>query len=311
MVVPETDRDKSVAGFGGTLMPKYQKQLRRCCRVLQKHAGFLARPQRKSVLERIGFSMVKAFKVRSKSPPDRQRVEQISAVVLAVTFQRLLEDKVSNLSLENDLVLDALRRSTGKLENASIEELSSYVRSLTPEQLSGVVSNTKGIYHELLFVEMHNAAGTALDARVVETANFPGVDVQFILEDELIREVQLKAVNSPSLVYEHLERYPDIEIRVTEETSAMLDGIASSGLSNAILSRDVSERMTQLQGEGFFDEVSDGLLTSVFVTSGFAIWNVFKQKEAQTFDFKPYLANAGIAVGTASVIESAIALAGS
>lgn len=309
--VPSTDQDEAVAGFAATLMPKYQKQLRRHCRALQKHAEILARPRKKSALERVGFSMARLLNRKSSTSRKREQVEQLSSVVLAVTFQRLLDDKISMLGLENDLVLEALRRSTGRLEDASIEQLSEYVRSLTPEQLTGVVSNTKGIYHELLFVEMHNATGLALSAQVMEATNFPGADVQFILEGDVVREVQLKAVNSLSLVYEHLERYPDIEILVTEETAAMLDGIASSGLSNAVLSRDVLERMVQLQGDGILEEVSDGILTSVFVTSGFAIWNVLKRREDQAFDFKPYLINAGIAVGTASAIESAIALAGS
>lgn len=301
----------AIAGFSGTLTPKYQKQLRRHCRILRKHSEVLAKLQKKSVLERFGCSMAKVFKRWSKKSSDGPRVQQLGSVVLAVTFQRLLDDKILALGLESDLVLDALRRSTGKLENATLEELSVYIRNLSPEQLKGVVSNTKGIYHELLFVDMHNATGSPFSAQVMEATNFPGADVQFILEDEVVREVQLKAVNSPSLVYEHLERYPDIEILVTEETAAVLDGIDSSGLSNAVISRDVSERMSQLQGEGFFDEMSDGLLTSVFVTSGFIVWNAFIRRDAKAFDLKPYLANAGIAVGTVSAIEGVIALAGS
>lgn len=304
------DQEEVLSGFAATLMPKYQKQLQRHCRTLRKHAEFLAKPYKKPVLERLGASISRFFGGKSGTLSNPKQAEKLGSVVLAVTFQRLLDDKISSLSLENDLVLDALRRSTGKLEGASIEQLSEYVRSLSPEQLNGVVSNTKGIYHELLFIEMHNASGSALSAQVMDATNFAGADVQFILEGDVVREVQLKAVNSPTLVYEHLERYPDIEILVTEETAAVLDGIASSGLSNAILSREVSERMKQLQGEGFLEEVSDGILTSLFVTSGYAIWNILGQRGDQTFNFKPYLTNAGIAVGTASAIEGAVVLAG-
>ena len=87
----------------------------------------------------------------------------------------------------------------------------------------------------------------------MEEANFPGADVQFFLDGDIVREVQLKAINSPTLVYEHLERYPDIEILVTEETAAILDGIGSSGLSNAVLSRDVTNRLQDLQAEGLLE----------------------------------------------------------
>jgi hypothetical protein len=308
--VPHANKNEELSGFGATLIPMYQKQLRRHYRTLQKHADFLLVPYKRSAMERIGIFIGRLFKRKSSKLSSPKQVKHLSSVVLAVTFQRLLDDKISMLSLENDLVLDALRRSTGRLNDASITQLSEYVRGLTPEQLAGVVSNTKGIYHEFLFIEMHNLTGSALSARVMENTNFAGVDVQFILDDEIVREVQLKAVSSPTLIYEHLERYPDIEILVTEETAAILDGIDSSGLSNAVLTREVAERMSQLQGEGFIEEVSDGILTSVFVTSGYAIWNVLKRQEGQTFDFKPYLNNAGIAVGAASVIEGAVVLAG-
>ena len=302
--------NSAVAVFSNTLKPKYQRQLQKHCNRLQKHANVLGKPRRKPVLERLGIGVTKAFKRQKKGQLKPQSLPKLGSVVLAVTFQRLLEDKLTALSLENNLVLDALRRSTGRLENASVDELSDYIRDLSPEQITGVVANTKGIYHELLFVEMHNAMGVETSAQVMEATNFPGADVQFILEGEVVREVQLKAVNSPTLVYEHLERYPDIEILVTEETAAMLDGIDSSGLSNAILSQDVSERMNQLQGEGLFDNISDGLITSAFVVSGFALWSVFSRKDSQAFDFKPCLASAGIAVGATTMIESVVALAG-
>jgi hypothetical protein len=234
----------------------------------------------------------------------------LASVVLAVTFQRLLSNKLADWSLESDLVLEALKRSTDKLQDASVEELSAYVKGLTPDQLKGVVSNTKGIYHELLFANMHNASGAGTTAEVMAATNHPGADVQFFQDGDLVREIQLKAVSSPSSVYEHLERYPDIEILVTEEMASVLEGIGSSGLSNAILSRNVSERLEALNDEGLLDQVSDAVLTSAFVVAGFSVWRVVSQGCGQKFDFKPYLSNAGIAVGTSSVVETAVALTG-
>ena len=302
-----SDQEDDIAKFTTTLKPKYQKQLRQHCRVLKKHADVLSRPRRISRSERFGSWLAKLvgpFQRRKPRPKPH-----LASVALAVTFQRLLDGQISSLGYESDLVLDALRRSTNRLEDASIEELSTYVSSLSPEQLAGVVSNTKGIYHELLFVDIYNASGEAGSAQVMEETNFPGADVQFFLDGEVVREVQLKAINSPTLVYEHLERYPDIEILVTEETAAILDGIGSSGLSNAVLSRDVTNRLQDLQAEGLFEEITDGILTSAFVTSGFVVWNILKTRDAKLVDFKQYLSNAGIAVGTATAIEGAIALA--
>ncbi len=295
------------ANFAGTIKPKYRKQLRRHCRVLQTHAEVFAQPKRISRSERVGSWLAKLLSPIQRTKPGSK--PHLTSIVLAVTFQRLLGGQLSALGSESDLVLDALRRSTSSLENASVEELSTYVSSLSAEQLAGVVSNTKGIYHELLFVEMYNASGEPDRAQVMEETNFPGADVQFFLDGEVVREVQLKAINSPTLVYEHLERYPDIEILVTEETAAMLDGIGSSGLSNAVLSSEVSNRLQDLQADGLLEEITDGILTSAFVTSGFVVWNVMKTCDPASVDFKQYLRNAGIAVGTSTAIEGAIALA--
>lgn len=296
--------------FAATIMPKYQKKLRKNCLTLRKCAVLLAKPRKKPLLERMGNAVGRILwrnQRAIKQSPDRSR---LASVVLAVTFQRLLDGKLDVWSYENDLVLEALRRSTGRLEDASFTELSAYIKELSPEQLQGVISNTKGIYHELLFAEMHNISGAETVAAVMDTTNYPGADVQFILDNHVVREVQLKAVSSPSLVYEHLERYPDIEILVTEETAAMLDGINSSGLSNAVLSREVAERMEVLKGDGVIEAFSDALITSVFVTSGFAIWSILVKHNKPAFDLKPYLSNAGIALGTATAVESAVALAG-
>jgi hypothetical protein len=309
---PNTDGSEQphAFGFADTVLPKYQKQLRKHCRVLRKHAEALAAPRRKGFLERFGYSVGRMTGKPRGTSSQNPLPNMLASVVLAVTFQRLLSNKLADWSLESDLVLEALKRSTDKLQDASVEELSAYVKGLTPDQLKGVVSNTKGIYHELLFANMHNASGAGTTAEVMAATNHPGADVQFFQDGDLVREIQLKAVSSPSSVYEHLERYPDIEILVTEEMASVLEGIGSSGLSNAILSRNVSERLEALNDEGLLDQVSDAVLTSAFVVAGFSVWRVVSQGCGQKFDFKPYLSNAGIAVGTSSVVETAVALTG-
>lgn len=308
---PPTEHQEDAVKFDCTIKPKYQKQLRQHCRILQKHADVFAQPKRRSLSERFGLWWESLL---SRWQPKDLRTyftSHLASVVLVVTFQRLLSGQLSALEPENDLVLDALRRSTNKLEDASLEELAAYISGLSSEQLAGVASNTKGIYHELLFVDNYNASGEADYAQLMEETNFPGADVQFFLDGNIVREVQLKAINSPTLVYEHLERYPDIEILVTEETAAIVEGISSSGLSNAVLSRDVSNRLQDLQVGGLIEEVSDEILASAFVASGFVVWSALKTRDAKSVDYKEYLSNAGIAVGAATTIEGLFALAGS
>lgn len=94
--------------------------------------------------------------------------------------------------LEEELVLQALRRSTRALESASAQELSVYLGSLSQDQLRGIASNVKGIYHELLYVQTENGDWDQVEARVKEFTNHPGGDVEFIVDGNTIGEVQLK-----------------------------------------------------------------------------------------------------------------------
>ena len=73
------------------------------------------------------------------------RLTRSAAVVVAVTFQRLIEDPTRSWSVEEELVLEALRRSATRLNEASNEELGAYISGLSPDQLRGVASNVKGI----------------------------------------------------------------------------------------------------------------------------------------------------------------------
>ncbi len=233
-----------------------------------------------------------------------KKTARLASVVIAVTFQRLIDDAHRDWALEEELVLQALRRSTRALENADASQLSEYLRALSPDQLRGVASNVKGIYHELLFVQVENADWVSVKAQVKEFTNHPGGDVEFIVDGNVIGEVQLKAVASEAQVLEHLARYPDVEIRVTEEVAARMPGIESSSFQNETLTRDVYDRLDVLKGDGLIDEISDGLLTSTLVTSAIIAGNAIRGKGMSDAKIRTYLVDAGVGVVTAAVLDA-------
>ena len=99
-------------------------------------------------------------------------------------------------------------------------------------------------------------------ARVFEATNHPGADVEFIVDGDVIHAVQLKAVASPAAIFEHLARYPDIEIVATEEVAAVVSTASGSGFSNAAISGDVSRVFTELPGDSMAVEIAEGAATS-------------------------------------------------
>lgn len=231
------------------------------------------------------------------------RRSRLASVVIAVTFQRLIEDAFREWALEEELVLQALRRSTHALATASAQELSDYLRRLSQDQLRGVASNVKGIYHELLFVQAENGDWDHISAKVKEFTNHPGGDVEFIVGGNTIGEVQLKAVASEAQVLEHLARYPDIEIRVTEEVASRMPGVESTGFSNDELTRDVYARLAELQGDGLLDEVSEGLVTSSLVSSAIIAGKAVRGQNLSGPQLRSFLVDAGIGMTTAAVLD--------
>lgn len=205
------------------------------------------------------------------------------------------------------MVLDALRRSTACLNDASVEQLAGYVGSLSPDQLRGVVSNVKGIYHELLFVHAENIDADQVTARVFEANNHPGADVEFLVDGNVIQAVQLKAVTSPAAIKEHLARYPEIEVVATEETAAAMPSIATSGFSNAELSQQVKAVLSELPGDSLEEEVTDGAMASALLAGAVTAAQVLRSGKVSRQQVSVALGDVSIGVVTATALDVLLA----
>ncbi|WP_218631483.1 hypothetical protein [Sedimentimonas flavescens] len=214
-----------------------------------------------------------------------------------------MEDASRSWEPEEELVLDALRRSATRLNDASEQELADYISGLAPEQLRGVVSNVKGIYHELLFVQAENIDADEVTARVFEATNHPGADVEFIVDGEVIRAVQLKAVASPDAVFEHLARYPEIEIVATEEVAAAIPMIDSSGLSNADISADVARVVSDLPGDGLATEMAEGAATSALLAGAMSAAQVLRSGKVSRQQFATAFGDISVGMVTATALD--------
>ena len=160
----------------------------------------------------------------------RTNLDEITIISSLVALQ--LEADPSELSEENLMVLSALERATPSLQGVPIEEVRNYLASMNEDQISGIVSNVKGILHEMEFVRLENEDGDNVYAAMYESTNHPGFDV-YLVDNNTGEswDIQLKATDSESYVEDWIETHPDGEILVTEELASEM-GIGSSGLSN-------------------------------------------------------------------------------
>jgi hypothetical protein len=224
----------------------------------------------RSAVSRLNDVTMRMRHLGSKSPT-------ITITVFATVITQLLQGDLSELTVDQELVLEALRRSRNDLENASDEGLIEYASSLSEAQLDGVINNVKGIYHELLFVAAENSDGDIYSAALFEATNHRGADV--LITNELTGEtqaIQLKATQYRSYIQEHKERYAEFEVFATEEVAG--DGVGSTGYTNEQVTGDTETAMSMLRdaGDGVVD---DAMATSAMIALAYQLGRVIKSRD--------------------------------
>lgn len=269
------DEDKQIVSTAGTLLAAIQEQLDKeeieltteeatmfveqslapFQDYLEDHAEIIcsrldnknAIAYRQHVLKDFEPVVIEGFRQYTRRAP-----VGVEAIIGGV-FYALITNTALDGSSEELFVLDALRRSKGSLQDVSEADLADYLDSLSPEQMRGVANNVKGIYHEMRWVEKYNSSHSDSYAVMHESTTHQASDVQIFSKDtgELLEEYQLKSTDSGSYVREHLEKYSEIDVLATSETSNAVDGAESSGFSNAENTANV---------DGVFDELADNTL---------------------------------------------------
>ena len=143
-------------------------------------------------------------------------------------------------------------------------------------QISGLVSNIKGIYHELEFVNFENEDGDSVFAVMHESTNYPGTDV--VLFDTTTGEsleVQLKAVADDQAIDRWVEENPGIAVYATEEV-AEDSGVKSSGMKNDELQKDVEDFVDQVRNAEDPLTVVDQLPSLALASVGFAVYLLYR-----------------------------------
>jgi len=195
----------------------------------------------------------------------------------------------SELSEMDYSVLEALQRSNHALADAPLEDIQLYLGNLEGAQITGLISNVKGILHEMLFVEVENSDGDSIFASTFASSNHPDTDIQFT--DRATGEVweaQLKATDSSSYAQEWINEHPDGEIFVTSELAEQM-GLASSGISNEGITINVADFVDKMIELGD----SSGLwsLFPVFTAASvsvvlYELWGRYKRGELNEERFR-------------------------
>lgn len=166
------------------------------------------------------------------------------------TMAEVMKNSMYELTDNESLVVSAIKRSTSELsEDSSTEEVRDYLLQYDDTQIDGLVSNVKGILHEIEFVEMENNDGDNVSAVIFPDSNHKAYDIQMLnTETEESWEVQLKATDSSSYVNQSIDEHglDKDEIIVSSELAERM-GLQSSGLSNEELTLNTSELIEKMR----------------------------------------------------------------
>ena len=195
--------------------------------------------------------------------------QRVNIGLFSATILMLMDSGRGFESIAQDsLVIEAFRRSDNQLADASIADISEYFSEYSLEAQQGIINNVKGIYHELAFVQQENADGDQWFAELMPSTNHPGVDVVLTnLETSETIDLQLKATDSLSYIQSSLASLPaETQLLATQEIANKVEGVESSGLSNADLNAEVTEVTSSLT-DGADTAVADTFLESLLPVS--------------------------------------------
>ena len=200
-----------------------------------------------------------------------------STAIIAALSAIALTNGANHLSERDHAVLAALRRSNSMLESATLPDIQNYLHQLDETQIPGLVSNVKGILHEMEFVRLENEDGDSVFASFFDATNHPDTDVQLL--DRFSGEtwsIQLKATDDTSYVSDWIEQHPGGEILITDELAQYMD-LPTSGQSNTELTTNVEDFVDKMIAVDEDDDFWDYFPALGVASTSIVIWELWER----------------------------------
>lgn len=215
------------------------------------------------------------------------------AAILAVAA-KLAFEPAPTLSETEQATIAAMQRAHPQAGDTP-EALGEWLAEMDEAQIRGVVSNTKGVLHEMEFVRIENSDGDSVQAALFPSTNHAGYDVEFI--DTATGEMwaaQLKASDEASYVQAWIDEHPDGEILVTQELASKM-GLPSSGQSNedlTVKAEDLIDRLVKTADDDSLWDYFPGLSAASIGLFVWGLWRRYRLSEISLEQFRRLAAKA-------------------
>lgn len=234
------------------------------------------------------------------------------AAILAVAVKLAFE--VAPQFSESELATIAAMQRAHPSAGDSPEELRKWLAGMDDDQIAGVVSNTKGVLHEMEFVRLENEDGDSVHAALFDTTNHAGYDIELMDHASGTEwQVQMKATDDASYVQDWMDAHPDGEILVTQELADKME-LPSSGQTNEELTartEDVVDRLLEAsENDDLWDYFPELAAVSVAVVV-WELWERYQKGEISLQRFKWMAARAtGLKATKIGLLSTALMIPG-
>ena len=199
----------------------------------------------------------------------------ILGVITKITLKNL-----SELSIDDEPVIQALRRYKTDFSGASLEEMGEYFSKMDSDSISKAINNIQGILHEIEWVNIENSDGDSVMVGMFPETNHEDYDIWAIDSNtgEMWTE-QLKATMDKSSIRDWIEEHPDGTIRVDQEMADELD-LPTTELDRDELRARIEDVVEKLKDSTDEDLIWDYLPAISGIAMASIIWNLYQEYKA-------------------------------
>lgn len=223
--------------------------------------------------------------------------KNFDSIAILGVFSKVTLGNLKELSVDDELVIQAFRRSKNEFETASLDEIGEYLSGMDEDSIQGVVSNVKGILNEIEYVSMENSDGDSVVVGMFEDTNHRDYDIwAYDSETGEMWLEQLKLSKNGSEIKAWQQEHPDDIIRVDEEMAEKL-GLPSTGQDNEELEyrvENVTERLIDATDD---DSVWDYFPMLSTASIAIVVWGLYKRYESGEITLSKFKALAVRATG--------------
>jgi hypothetical protein len=185
--------------------------------------------------------------------------------------------KYSELTIDDEPVIQALRRYKTDFSGASLEEMGEYFSKMDSDSISKAINNIQGILHEIEWVNIENSDGDSIMVGMFPETNHEDYDIWAIDTNtgEMWTE-QLKATMDKSTIRDWIEEHPDGTIRVDEEMAEELV-LPTTGLDRDDLRTRIDDVVEKLKDSADDDTIWDYLPALGGITMASIVWSLYQE----------------------------------